>query len=118
MSKRFNPTPEDRFTFGAWTVGRQGTDPFRGATRPQVRQALTAARLDRLARPAAEDGLSGLLADPTAYDAFGPEAAVRGVAFGPEAAVRGRAFGPEAAVRGRAFEHLDQLAMDHLLGAR
>ncbi|MGW8741920.1 xylose isomerase [Streptomyces sp. WAC 04229] len=64
---------------------------------PQVREALAAARLDELARPTAEDGLAALLADPTAYDTFDVDA---------------------AAARGMAFEHLDQLAMDHLLGAR
>ncbi|MFK0121380.1 xylose isomerase, partial [Streptomyces sp. NPDC090994] len=36
MSKRFNPTPEDRFTFGLWTVGWQGRDPFGDATRPEL----------------------------------------------------------------------------------
>lgn len=64
---------------------------------PQVQEALAAARLDELARPTAEDGLAALLADPTAYDTFDVDA---------------------AAARGMAFEHLDQLAMDHLLGAR
>ncbi|MFE6527866.1 xylose isomerase [Streptomyces rochei] len=64
---------------------------------PEVQEALAAARLDELARPTAEDGLASLLADPTAYDTFDVDA---------------------AAARGMAFEHLDQLAMDHLLGAR
>ncbi|MEU1056803.1 xylose isomerase, partial [Streptomyces sp. NPDC005876] len=36
MSKRFNPTPEDRFTFGLWTVGWQGRDPFGDATRAEL----------------------------------------------------------------------------------
>jgi xylose isomerase len=173
MSKRFNATPEDRFTFGLWTIGRQGRDPFGDATRraldpeydqdrrfgagdlhsafwladllesagysgprhfdfkpprtedldgvwasaagcmrnhlilkeraaafradPEVQQALRAARLDELARPTAADGLQALLADPTAYEDFDVDA---------------------AAARGMAFEHLDQLAMDHLLGTR
>ena len=30
------PTPEDKFSFGLWTVGWQGVDPFGGATRPQM----------------------------------------------------------------------------------
>ncbi|CAL9646742.1 Xylose isomerase [Streptomyces sp. enrichment culture] len=64
---------------------------------PEVREALAASRLDQLARPTAEDGLAALLADPTAYETFDAEA---------------------AAARGMAFEHLDQLAMDHLLGTR
>ncbi|WP_399921318.1 xylose isomerase [Streptomyces kanamyceticus] len=64
---------------------------------PEVREALSASRLDELALPTAEDGLNGLLADRSAYDAFDVEA---------------------AAARGMAFERLDQLAMDHLLGVR
>ncbi|WPO75572.1 MULTISPECIES: xylose isomerase [unclassified Streptomyces] len=64
---------------------------------PEVRDALNASRLDELALPTAEDGLSGLLADRSACEAFDVEA---------------------AAARGMAFERLDQLAMDHLLGTR
>jgi xylose isomerase len=30
------PTPEDRFTFGLWTVGWQARDPFGDATRPPL----------------------------------------------------------------------------------
>ncbi|MFF3747136.1 xylose isomerase [Streptomyces kronopolitis] len=63
---------------------------------PAVQDALHAARLDQLRRPTADDGLAGLLADPTAYESFDAEA---------------------AAARGMAFEHLDQLALEHLLGA-
>ncbi|MET9773236.1 xylose isomerase [Streptomyces sp. NPDC006367] len=64
---------------------------------PAVQEALAAARLDELAQPTAPDGLKGLLADATAFDTFDVDA---------------------AAARGMAFEQLDQLAMDHLLGAR
>lgn len=64
---------------------------------PEVTEALRQARLPELARPTAEDGLAGLLADRGAYEAFDVEA---------------------AAARGMAFERLDQLAMDHLLGVR
>ena len=28
-----SPTPEDRFTFGLWTVGNPGRDPFGDAVR-------------------------------------------------------------------------------------
>ncbi|WP_030572046.1 xylose isomerase [Streptomyces aureocirculatus] len=66
-------------------------------TDPDVVEALRAARLPELARPTAEDGLAGLLADRSAYEAFDVEA---------------------AAARGMAFERLDQLAMEHLLGVR
>ena len=64
---------------------------------PQVQEALRAARLDELAQQTAADGLKALLADRTAFEEFDVEA---------------------AAARGMAFEQLDQLAMDHLLGAR
>lgn len=32
----YQPTPEDKFTFGLWTVGNPGRDPFGDATRPVV----------------------------------------------------------------------------------
>ncbi|HEV2637959.1 MAG TPA: xylose isomerase [Actinocrinis sp.] len=66
---------------------------------PQVREALRASRLDQLAQPTLGTGetLAGLLADRGAFEDFDVEA---------------------AAVRGMAFEHLDQLAWDHLTGAR
>jgi len=34
MSDRFSPKPEDKFTFGLWTVGNVGRDPFGAAVRP------------------------------------------------------------------------------------
>ncbi|MEU9376163.1 xylose isomerase [Streptomyces sp. NPDC048255] len=64
---------------------------------PEVRAALAASRLPELALPTAEDGLAGLLADRSAFDEFDVDAAAR---------------------RGMAFEQLDQLALEHLLGAR
>ncbi|MFZ3468715.1 xylose isomerase [Streptomyces sp. 4.24] len=64
---------------------------------PEVQAALAASRLPELALPTAADGLAGLLADPTAFDTFDVDAAAR---------------------RGMAFEQLDQLALEHLLGAR
>jgi xylose isomerase len=66
---------------------------------PEVQQALRDSRLDQLARPTVAEGetLADLLADRTAYEDFDPE---------------------PVAARGMAFERLDQLAMDHLLGAR
>ncbi|MFF5784617.1 xylose isomerase [Streptomyces sp. NPDC012693] len=64
---------------------------------PEVVAALAASRLPELAVPTAADGLAGLLADPTAYESFDPDA---------------------AAARSMAFEHLDQLALEHLLGVR
>ncbi|SEM22776.1 xylose isomerase, partial [Streptacidiphilus jiangxiensis] len=64
---------------------------------PDVVAALTAARLPELALPTAQDGLAGLLADRDAFEDFDVDTAAR---------------------RGMAFEVLDQLAMEHLLGAR
>jgi xylose isomerase len=64
---------------------------------PAVREALKAARLDQLDRTTLAPGekLADLLADRSAFEDFDIEA---------------------AAARGMAFEHLDQLAMNHLLG--
>nr|BEK71162.1 xylose isomerase [Kitasatospora purpeofusca] len=64
---------------------------------PEVRAALAASRLPELALPTAEDGLAGLLADRSAFEEFDVDTAAR---------------------RGMAFEQLDQLALEHLLGAR
>jgi len=36
MSEAFVPTPADRFTFGLWTVGNPGRDPFGLETRAPV----------------------------------------------------------------------------------
>src|SRR5215467_12135273 len=36
MSVTFEPTREDKFTFGLWTVGWQARDPFGDATRPPL----------------------------------------------------------------------------------
>lgn len=64
---------------------------------PEVQAALRASRLDELAQQTAADGLAGLLGDRSAFEEFDVDA---------------------AAARGMAFEQLDQLAMNHLLGAR
>ncbi len=32
----YTPKPEDKFTFGLWTVGNPGRDPFGGPTRPTI----------------------------------------------------------------------------------
>ncbi|MFG2775778.1 xylose isomerase [Streptomyces sp. NPDC048350] len=45
---RFSPTPEDRFTFGLWTVGWQGRDPFGEATRPALDPVESVERLAAL----------------------------------------------------------------------
>lgn len=36
MSDRLDPTPQDHFSFGVWTVGHNGSDPFGYATRPPM----------------------------------------------------------------------------------
>ena len=64
---------------------------------PDVQEALRDSRVDELTVPTAADGLAGLLADRASFEEFDPEAAGR---------------------RGVAFERLDQLALEHLLGAR
>src|SRR5512147_1481179 len=43
MSKAFEPKPEHKFTFGLWTVGSRGTDPF--ATTAPTRGKKTPAEL-------------------------------------------------------------------------
>lgn len=35
-SQSYTPGPDDRFTFGLWTVGNRGRDPFGDATRPRL----------------------------------------------------------------------------------
>ncbi|KQX50710.1 MULTISPECIES: xylose isomerase [unclassified Streptomyces] len=78
-----------------YLVLKERTAAFRAD--PDVRDALSASRLPELSAPTAADGLAGLLADPTAYETFDVDA---------------------AAARSMAFEHLDQLALEHLLGVR
>ncbi len=36
MTESFEPTPDDHFTFGLWTVGNPGRDPFGHETRPPL----------------------------------------------------------------------------------
>ncbi len=39
MADRLTPAPSDRFTFGLWTVGNTGRDPFGEPTRPRLSPA-------------------------------------------------------------------------------
>ncbi|MEU7028169.1 xylose isomerase [Streptomyces sp. NPDC046275] len=48
MAQRYLPTPGDRFTFGLWTVGWQGRDPFGDATRPALDPVESVERLAAL----------------------------------------------------------------------
>jgi xylose isomerase len=41
----YQPTPEDKFTFGLWTVGWQGVDVFGGAIRPPMDPAYAVGKL-------------------------------------------------------------------------
>jgi xylose isomerase len=36
MTDSFDPTPDDRFSFGLWTVGNPGADPFGGPVRTRM----------------------------------------------------------------------------------
>ncbi|MGW1708111.1 xylose isomerase [Streptomyces sp. NPDC002206] len=48
MSKRFTPSSADKFTFGLWTVGWRGNDPFGDATRPALDPVESVERLAEL----------------------------------------------------------------------
>lgn len=48
MSNQYIPKPEDKFTFGLWTVGNRGRDPFGDATRPSLRPITIVKRLSEL----------------------------------------------------------------------
>jgi xylose isomerase len=46
--QQYTPTPEHKFTFGLWTVGNRGRDPFGDATRPTVTPITIVEELSRL----------------------------------------------------------------------
>ena len=48
MSDAFTPTPDDRFTFGLWTVGNRGRDPFGFEVRPALDPVESVHRLAEL----------------------------------------------------------------------
>ncbi|MET8125802.1 xylose isomerase [Streptomyces sp. NPDC005231] len=48
MSDRFTPSSADKFTFGLWTVGWRGNDPFGDATRPALDPVESVERLAEL----------------------------------------------------------------------
>jgi xylose isomerase len=48
MNDRYAPTPADRFTFGLWTVGNVGRDPFGNETRPPLDPVESVQRLAAL----------------------------------------------------------------------
>jgi xylose isomerase len=45
---RFSPKKEDRFTFGLWTVGNRGRDPFGDAVRPALTPVHIVKRLSQI----------------------------------------------------------------------
>ncbi len=47
-SKNYQPKPEHKFTFGLWTVGNRGRDPFGDATRPSLGPIKIVKELSRL----------------------------------------------------------------------
>ena len=46
--KQYAPRPEDKFTFGLWTVGNRGRDPFGDATRSSVSPVTIVHELSKL----------------------------------------------------------------------
>src|SRR5438876_9184193 len=47
-SNNYTPKPEHKFTFGLWTVGNRGRDPFGDATRPSLSPIKMVKELSRL----------------------------------------------------------------------
>lgn len=70
-SSRYHPVPDDHFTFGLWTVGWQGVDPFGVATRPPLDVDEACARL-------AELGAYGITFHDDDVVRFGADDAERG----------------------------------------
>jgi xylose isomerase len=48
MQDQFTPKKEDRFTFGLWTVGNRGRDPFGDVVRPSISPPQIVKRLSEL----------------------------------------------------------------------
>jgi xylose isomerase len=48
MTNNYQPKPEHKFTFGLWTVGNRGRDPFGDATRPSLSPITIVKRLSEL----------------------------------------------------------------------
>ena len=48
MVNKYAPKPEHKFTFGLWTVGNRGRDPFGDATRPSISPVTIVKRLSEL----------------------------------------------------------------------
>ena len=48
MTDLYQPKPEDRFTFGLWTVGNVGRDPFGDVVRPPLKPTYSVQKLSEL----------------------------------------------------------------------
>ncbi len=48
MTDLYQPKPKDRFTFGLWTVGNRGRDPFGDAVRPTIAPITIVQKLAKL----------------------------------------------------------------------
>ena len=48
MSEQYQPKPEHKFTFGLWTVGNPGRDPFGDVVRPPLKPTYTVQKLSEL----------------------------------------------------------------------
>ena len=48
MSDRYQPKPEHKFTFGLWTVGNVGRDPFGDVVRPPFKPTYSVQKLSEL----------------------------------------------------------------------
>ena len=99
---QYDPHPSHKFTFGLWTVGNIGRDPFGGP----VRKPLTPVELVHLlAEINADDG-----AMTTYQGANTHQKAV---------AIKAHSFDrPALGARGLTYERLDQLTVELLLGVR
>ncbi len=76
MSESYEPTPKDKFTFGLWTVGNPGRDPFGEPTRPLMSPAEV---VDLLGEVGGVHGVNFHDNDLVPIDAAPPEAeAIKG----------------------------------------
>ena len=48
MSDQYQPKPEHKFTFGLWTVGNPGRDPFGDVVRPPLKPTYSVQKLSEL----------------------------------------------------------------------
>ena len=133
----YSPKPEHKFTFGLWTVGNRGADPFGSATRPHKSPAELVYLLgevgaygvnfhertylilkDKAVQFNADKEIQALLAEIHADD--GSMSQYFG-AYSPEKAkaLKAQPFDRTAiSAIGRQYERLDQLTIDLLLGVR